>query len=100
MESTSYVTYCQCWIAINGLSGQKVSNEYHLDIKMVAFYEGHLKQGRQLFITNCNPATVRDEMVEYLVSLGAEASAWKNMSEADWQAFMERTQLSLLEKKS
>jgi len=65
---------------------KKLAVSTHLDIKMVAFYEGFLKQGGQLFITTCNPTTVRDEVVEYLVSLGAEAKAWKNMSDADWQA--------------
>lgn len=58
----------------------------HLDIKMVSFYEGYLKQGGKLFITTCNPTTVRDEVVEYLVGLGAEAQAWKNMTDAQWQA--------------
>lgn len=67
-------------------SSKKLAVSTHLDIKMVAFYEGFLKQGGQLFVTTCNPTTVRDEVVEYLVSLGAEAKAWKNMSEANWQS--------------
>ena len=49
-----------------------------------------LKTWGQLFLTTCNPTTVRDEVVEYLVSLGAEASAWKNMSDADWQASLHK----------
>jgi adenosylhomocysteinase len=65
---------------------KKLAVSTHLDIKMVSFYEGYLKQGGQLFLTTCNPTTVRNEVVEYLVSLGAEASAWKNMNESDWQA--------------
>lgn len=67
-------------------SDKKLAISTHLDIKMVAFYEGYLKQGGQLFITTCNPTTVRDEVVEYLVGLGAQAKAWKNMSNADWHA--------------
>jgi len=65
--------------------GKRLAISTHLDIKMVAFYEGYLKRGGKLFLTTCNPTTVRDEVVEYLVSLGAEACAWKNMSASDWQ---------------
>jgi len=65
--------------------GKRLAISTHLDIKMVPFYEGYLKQGGQLFLTTCNPTTVRNEVVEYLVSLGAEASAWKNMTNKQWQ---------------
>ena len=70
--------------------GKKLAISTHLDIKMVSFYESYLKRGGQLFLTTCNPTTVRDEVVEYLVSLGAEASAWKNMSDADWQSSLHK----------
>ncbi|WP_448553800.1 NAD(P)-dependent oxidoreductase [Thalassotalea montiporae] len=66
-------------------SGKRMAVSTHLDIKMLAFYEGYLRQGGELFVTTCNPTTVRNEVVEYLVSLGAEAKAWKNMSDQDWQ---------------
>ncbi len=56
-------------------TGKKMAVSTHLDIKMLAFYEGYLRQGGELFVTTCNPTTVRDEVVEYLVSLGAEANA-------------------------
>lgn len=65
--------------------GKRLAVSTHLDIKMVAFYEGFLRQGGELFITTCNPTTVRDEVVDYLKSLGAEANAWKNMSDSQWQ---------------
>jgi adenosylhomocysteinase len=56
----------------------------HLDIKMITFYQGFLEKGGKLFLTTCNPTTVRDEVVEYLVERGADACAWKNMSHEDW----------------
>lgn len=70
---------------LQNCEGKRLAVSTHLDIKMMSFYEGYLKRGGQLFLTTCNPTTVRDEVVEYLVSLGAEANAWKNMSESDWQ---------------
>lgn len=66
-------------------TGKKLAVSTHLDIKMVPFYEGYLKQGGELFITTCNPTTVRDQVVEYLVAHGAEAQAWKNMDDKAWQ---------------
>lgn len=66
-------------------ASKRLAVSTHLDIKMVSFYEGFLRQGGELFVTTCNPTTVRDEVVDYLVSLGAEAQAWKNMSDDDWQ---------------
>ncbi|WOD07899.1 NAD(P)-dependent oxidoreductase [Marinomonas sp. GJ51-6] len=75
---------------LQNCEGKRLAVSTHLDIKMVSFYEGYLKQGGELFLTTCNPTTVRDEVVEYLVSLGAEASAWKNMSESDWQASLQK----------
>lgn len=72
--------------ALGDCRDKKLAVSTHLDIKMIAFYEGYLKQGGQLFITTCNPTTVRDEVVEYLTSLGAESYAWKNMSNTQWHA--------------
>lgn len=65
--------------------GTRLAVSTHLDIKMIPFYEGFLEQGGELFLTTCNPTTVRDEVVAYLVSKGAQAHAWKNMSDKDWQ---------------
>lgn len=52
---------------------------------MVPVYEHLLAQGCKLFITTCDPNTVRNEVVAYLVERGAEASAFQGMSEAKWQ---------------
>lgn len=75
---------------LQNCEGKRLAVSTHLDIKMVPFYEGYLNKGGQLFLTTCNPTTVRDEVVEYLVSLGAEASAWKNMSDLNWQASLRK----------
>lgn len=62
----------------------------HLDIKMIPVYEALLDQGAHLFITTCDPNTVRDDVVVYLKSKGAEAFAWQGMSEADWLASLKQ----------
>jgi adenosylhomocysteinase len=80
------VRTCNVLEELGDCTGKKLAISTHLDIKMVTFYEGFIKQGGELFITTCNPTTVRDEVVEYLVSLGAESHAWKNMSDEDWKA--------------
>ncbi|EAR11415.1 adenosylhomocysteinase [Reinekea blandensis] len=64
--------------------GAKVAICTHLDIKMIPVFEQLLEQGAQMFITTCDPNTVRDEVVLYLKSKGAEACAWQGMSESDW----------------
>ncbi|AJQ92542.1 NAD(P)-dependent oxidoreductase [Gynuella sunshinyii] len=70
--------------------GKKVAICTHLDIKMVPLYEGFLKQGGELFVTTCNPTTVRDEVVSYLSSLGARTHAWLNMSQGDWEQSLQQ----------
>ncbi|TCS41774.1 adenosylhomocysteinase [Reinekea marinisedimentorum] len=71
--------------SLGDCSGKRLAACTHLDQKMITFYEGYLKKGGELFLTTCNPTTVRDEVVEYLVERGAEACAWKDMSDADWK---------------
>lgn len=65
--------------------GVRIAICTHLDIKMIPVYEHLLNQGAELFITTCDPNTVRDEVVTYLVGLGAQASAWYGMSEDQWR---------------
>jgi adenosylhomocysteinase len=62
----------------------------HLDIKMIPAFEGLLDAGCELFITTCDPNTVRDDVVTYLVSKGAEADAWQGMPDDAWQASLEK----------
>jgi adenosylhomocysteinase len=71
--------------SLGDCSGKRVAICTHLDIKMVPLYEGFLKQGGELFVTTCNPTTVRDEVVTYLADLGAETRASRNMSAPDWE---------------
>ncbi len=51
---------------------------------------GILDKGAQVFLTTCNPTTVQDDVVARLVERGAEACAWRNMSDADWQQSWEK----------
>ena len=55
----------------------------HLEPKMTPVIETVLERGAAVFLTSCNRTTVRDDMVDYLVSRGAEAHAWNGMSSSD-----------------
>ena len=67
------------------LSNVRIACDMHLDLKMAPLVKGLLDKGAKVFLTTCNPTTVQNEVVEYLVQHGAEAYAWRNMSHADWQ---------------
>ncbi|HET6451724.1 MAG TPA: NAD(P)-dependent oxidoreductase [Spirochaetia bacterium] len=62
------------------LTGVRLACSIHLEPKVGPSLEGLRDHGASLFLTTCNPATVRDELVERLRSLGAEARAWHGMS--------------------
>ncbi|MDU7373823.1 MAG: NAD(P)-dependent oxidoreductase [Klebsiella michiganensis] len=49
-----------------------------------------LEKGAKVFLTTCNPTTVQDDVVAWLVERGAEACAWRDMSDADWQQSWEK----------
>ncbi|AJY47949.1 adenosylhomocysteinase [Martelella endophytica] len=68
------------------MSGVRLAMSMHLDMKMLPLVEGLLGRGAELFITTCNPATVRDDVVAAMRAAGARVEAWKDMPEADWQA--------------
>ncbi|NIY92031.1 adenosylhomocysteinase [Vibrio diazotrophicus] len=70
--------------ALPDLKGVKLACNMHLDLKMVPLVAGLLDSGCEVFLTTCNPTTVQDEVVEYLVSKGAVAHAWRDMSDEDW----------------
>jgi adenosylhomocysteinase len=61
----------------------------HLEIKMVALFEALLARGAKLFLTTCNPTTVRDEIVAHLRERGAEAEAAFQMSPTQYQQAIE-----------
>lgn len=52
--------------------------------------QGILEKGAKVFLTTCNPTTVQDDVVAWLVERGAEAFAWRDMSDADWQLSWEK----------
>lgn len=70
--------------ALPDLSGIKLACNMHLDLKMAPLVAGLLDRGCEVFLTTCNPTTVQDDVVAYLVEKGAVAHAWRDMSDSDW----------------
>ncbi|QSX33348.1 adenosylhomocysteinase [Shewanella avicenniae] len=70
--------------ALPDLTGIKLACNMHLDLKMAPLVAGILDKGAEVFLTTCNPTTVQDDVVAYLVEKGAKAHAWRDMSDADW----------------
>ncbi|MBI4509739.1 MAG: adenosylhomocysteinase [Deltaproteobacteria bacterium] len=69
--------------ALPRLEGIRLACSMHLEVKMVPTLEGLLRRGAKLFLTTCNPQTVDDRVVDWLASRGAQAQAWRGMSEED-----------------
>lgn len=72
-----------CTRALNefpDLQGVRIAFSMHLEIKVLPLLEGLLAKRAQVFLTTCNPKTVRDEVVEHLKKKGAHAHAWNGMS--------------------
>ncbi len=61
------------------LRGVRMALSTHLDIKMVPLLEGLRQKGAQLYVTTCNPQTVRDEVVAHLQAAGITVDAWHGM---------------------
>jgi adenosylhomocysteinase len=57
---------------------------------MIPLFEALLARGAQLFLTTCNPQTVRLEVVNWLVKNGARAEAWYGMPPAASVAALQR----------
>ena len=76
--------------ALPDLSEVRLACCMHLDMKMIPLVQGILEKGAKVFLTTCNPTTVQDEVVAWLVERGAEACAWRDMSDADWQQSWEK----------
>jgi len=72
------------------LSKVRVASSVHLDIKMVPLFEGLIKRGAKLYITTCNPNTVRDEIANYLRSIGAEVDALNGMTSEEQRSSFHR----------
>ncbi|MFW5688394.1 MAG: adenosylhomocysteinase [Spirochaetota bacterium] len=78
---------------LGDLSKVRLACSMHLDIKMVPLVEGLLDRGARVFLTTCNPRTVRDRVVEHLEDRGATAKAWLGMQgdelSASWRSALE-----------
>lgn len=72
------------------LDGVRLACSMHLDIKMIPFVAGVLAKGAAVYLTTCNPTTVRDEVVAYLVGKGAQAHAWRDMPAAAYDDAIQR----------
>lgn len=72
------------------LSGVRLACCVHLEIKMIPLFEALLARGAKLFLTTCNPTTVRDDTVRWLLEHGAEADARCGMSAAEYEAALQR----------
>ena len=70
--------------ALPDLSHVRLACNMHLDLKMAPLVKGLLDKGAKVFLTTCNPTTVQDDVVAYLMNHGAQAKAWRNMSHEDW----------------
>lgn len=64
---------------LGDLSGVRLAFSGHLSHNGVPALASFLERGAELFLTTCNPTTVRDQVVEHLRAKGAEAHAWKDM---------------------
>ncbi|VXC60164.1 adenosylhomocysteinase [Serratia oryzae] len=76
--------------ALPDLHGVRLACNMHLDLKMAPLVAGLLGKGAAIYLTTCNPTTVQDDVVAWLERHGAEAYAWRDMSEADWSASFDR----------
>ena len=69
--------------ALPRLDGVRLACSIHLEPKVAPALEAMIGRGAAVYLTTCNPATVRDEVVERLRARGAQAHAWKDMGEED-----------------
>jgi adenosylhomocysteinase len=76
--------------ALPDLSGVRLACNMHLDLKMAPLVSGLLDKGAAIYLTTCNPTTVQDDVVAWLERHGAEAYAWRDMSDAEWSASFDR----------
>ncbi|MFP4430511.1 MAG: NAD(P)-dependent oxidoreductase [Spirochaetota bacterium] len=65
------------------LSPLRLACSIHLDAKMLPFLFGIAERGADLFVTTCNPRTVREPVVSSLRDRGIRVVATKGMSTED-----------------
>ncbi len=81
----------ECEIAdLEKLDHVRLACSVHLELKCLPFFEAFLERGGELFLTTCNPSTVRDQVVDRLLSRGARAHAWNGMSSRDQAEAVQR----------
>jgi adenosylhomocysteinase len=61
------------------MTGVRMACSLHLDLKMLPLVDGLLAKGAELFVTTCNPATVRDQVTAIMKENGAQVEAWHDM---------------------
>lgn len=66
------------------LSHVRLAMNMHLDLKMLPLVRGLCDKGAQLYITTCNPTTVRDDVVQAMRSYGATVPAFAYMPDEAW----------------
>lgn len=76
--------------ALPDLAGVRLAASMHLDLKIAPLVEGLLARGAQVFLTTCNPETVRDEVVSHLRAQGASAEAWRGIPSDAYAAAIEQ----------
>jgi adenosylhomocysteinase len=67
------------------LSAMRLACSMHIDIKIIPLIEGLLERDASVFLTTCNPTTVRDEVVAYLQEQGVKVQARLDMSQDSLQ---------------
>ena len=65
------------------LDGVRLACSIHIEPKVAPSIEALLGRGAKLYLATCNPSTVRDEIVEWLGTKGAEVHARRGMSTAE-----------------
>ncbi|HEX4945526.1 MAG TPA: adenosylhomocysteinase [Blastocatellia bacterium] len=76
--------------ALPALTGVRLACSVHLEHKMLLLLEALLERGAKLFLTTCNPTTVRDDVVAYLQTCGAETTAAYGQTLAQSQQAIQR----------
>ncbi len=77
-EAQMPVTRAVC-AQLPDLSEVRLAYSGHLSLNITPALASFLERGARLFLTTCNPSTVRDVVVDYLTDRGAGAHAWKDM---------------------
>jgi adenosylhomocysteinase len=82
LDSPAHATFAARANQLPEMNNVRLACSVHLEIKMIPLFEALLARGAQLFLTTCNPNTVRLEVVNWLVKNGARAEAWYGMPPA------------------